>query len=219
VSFVDDAGDGWIVEPAFRRLTPNRYDPKREPHKVQPIEFVVYHYTAGPFQASLHWLITRASQVSAHFIVRKTGDVWQLASLNERTWHAGGRTSLWRGNAQVNNRSIGIEIENWGPVTVDGPDSDPIVRASSGKQIESGIFYREQNGKCWDDYTEVQLSAVCELTRRLVHAFPQLRETDGMAVGPPAGRFIGHQHVDPTRKVDPGPAFPWPRVLAAASLA
>jgi len=51
----------------------------------------------------------RGLQVSAHFYVRRTGELWQFVSCDDRAWHAG--ASSWRGRANCNDHSIGIELE------------------------------------------------------------------------------------------------------------
>ena len=48
-------------------------------------------------------------QVSAHFLVRRDGALLQFVSCDDRAWHAG--TSSWRGRADCNDFSIGIELE------------------------------------------------------------------------------------------------------------
>jgi AmpD protein len=48
-------------------------------------------------------------RVSAHFFVRRGGEVIQLVSTENRAWHAG--VSTWRGRSACNDFSIGIEIE------------------------------------------------------------------------------------------------------------
>ncbi|MCG2595574.1 1,6-anhydro-N-acetylmuramyl-L-alanine amidase AmpD [Ramlibacter sp. XY19] len=48
-------------------------------------------------------------QVSSHFYVRRDGAVWQFVSCDDRAWHAG--PSQWRGRANCNDDSIGIELE------------------------------------------------------------------------------------------------------------
>jgi AmpD protein len=48
-------------------------------------------------------------QVSAHFYVRRDGALWQFVSCDDRAWHAG--PSQWRGRANCNDDSIGIELE------------------------------------------------------------------------------------------------------------
>ncbi len=47
--------------------------------------------------------------VSAHFFLRRTGEVLQFVSCDDRAWHAG--ISVWRGRSGCNDFSIGIEIE------------------------------------------------------------------------------------------------------------
>lgn len=51
----------------------------------------------------------RGLQVSAHFVVRRDGELLQFVSCDERAWHAG--RSLWRGRENCNDWSIGIELE------------------------------------------------------------------------------------------------------------
>jgi len=51
----------------------------------------------------------RGSEVSAHFVILRTGELLQFVSCDERAWHAG--TSQWRGRANCNDFSIGIELE------------------------------------------------------------------------------------------------------------
>jgi AmpD protein len=48
-------------------------------------------------------------QVSAHFYVRRDGQLWQFVSCDDRAWHAG--ASTWRGRDNCNDFSIGIELE------------------------------------------------------------------------------------------------------------
>ena len=51
----------------------------------------------------------RGLRVSAHFLVRRDGELIQLVSCSRRAWHAG--VSNWRSQENCNNFSIGIELE------------------------------------------------------------------------------------------------------------
>lgn len=51
----------------------------------------------------------RGLEVSAHFFLRRDGRLLQFVSCDERAWHAG--RSQWRGRANCNDWSIGIELE------------------------------------------------------------------------------------------------------------
>lgn len=48
-------------------------------------------------------------RVSAHFFIRRNGEVIQFVSTEDRAWHAG--QSCWRGRERCNDFSIGIELE------------------------------------------------------------------------------------------------------------
>ncbi len=59
---------------------------------------------AHPYYASIAHL-----RVSAHFLIRRDGDLIQFVSCNKRAWHAG--ASRWEGRDNCNDFSIGIELE------------------------------------------------------------------------------------------------------------
>lgn len=48
-------------------------------------------------------------QVSAHFFIERNGRLWQFVDCDQRAWHAG--QSFYRGRANCNDDSIGIELE------------------------------------------------------------------------------------------------------------
>ncbi len=47
--------------------------------------------------------------VSAHFYIRRSGELWQFVSCDDRAWHAG--DSRYRGRDNCNDDSVGIELE------------------------------------------------------------------------------------------------------------
>lgn len=51
----------------------------------------------------------RGIEVSAHFFVRRTGELVQFVEAGARAWHAG--ASCWRGRSNCNDDSVGIELE------------------------------------------------------------------------------------------------------------
>jgi AmpD protein len=48
-------------------------------------------------------------RVSAHFLIRRSGELLQFVPCAKRAWHAG--ESVWRGRGRCNDFSIGIELE------------------------------------------------------------------------------------------------------------
>ena len=74
---------------------------------------LVLHYTGmNTAVAALDRLRERAAQVSAHYLIFEDGAVHRLVPEERCAWHAG--VSRWRGEADINSRSIGIELANPG---------------------------------------------------------------------------------------------------------
>ncbi len=61
------------------------------------------------FDAHPYFQQIRGLEVSAHFVIRRNGQILQFVSCDDRAWHAG--TSCWRGRNNCNDDSIGIELE------------------------------------------------------------------------------------------------------------
>ena len=61
-------------------------------------------YGAHPYYGTLAGM-----RVSAHFLVRRSGELLQFVPCAKRAWHAG--ASVWRGRSRCNDFSIGIELE------------------------------------------------------------------------------------------------------------
>lgn len=59
---------------------------------------------AHPYYAGIHQL-----KVSAHFFIRRDGELIQFVPCDRRAWHAG--VSHWQGRERCNDFSIGIELE------------------------------------------------------------------------------------------------------------
>jgi AmpD protein len=48
-------------------------------------------------------------EVSAHFLIRRDGDLIQFVPCRMRAWHAG--ASVWQGREHCNDFSVGVELE------------------------------------------------------------------------------------------------------------
>ena len=89
--------------------SPN-FGPRRD--GLRP-ELIVLHYTAmDTAQAALARLSDPHFEVSAHYLIGRCGQIWQLVDEEMRAWHAG--AGAWGGQGDVNSRSIGIELSNSG---------------------------------------------------------------------------------------------------------
>ncbi|MBK7338744.1 MAG: N-acetylmuramoyl-L-alanine amidase [Saprospirales bacterium] len=84
--------------------------------KINGPKFLILHYTAsGNTEGTLSWLTYAESGVSAHILIGRGGEVWQLASFDQIARHCG--KSEWEGLESLNGYSIGIEFVNWGVLT------------------------------------------------------------------------------------------------------
>lgn len=100
-----------------------------------PLDMLVLHYTGMETgDAAIERLTAKEAGVSAHYVVRETGEILQLVDEDKRAWHAG--VSSWQGDEDLNSRSIGIEIVNGGH---DWPASDGSLPEYPDAQIEAVI--------------------------------------------------------------------------------
>ena len=141
--------------------------PSKNFDERRPVVIVLHYTEQDSVEQSLETLRSRNSggRVSSHYLVGKDGKTYQLVSDAKRAWHAG--AGSWGAITDVNNASIGIEIDN------DGKSPFPDA------QIDSLIVLLR------------------DLTTRLRI---------------PPTQIIGHSDLAPTRKIDPGPLFPWKRL-------
>ncbi len=115
--------DGWIDQ-ARRAPSPN-CDAQTEP----PHLLVIHHISLPPGQFAGHdierlftntlpaeghpdysWI--SQLRVSAHWLIRRDGELVQFVSAGQRAWHAG--ASCWRGRQTCNDFSLGVELEGTG---------------------------------------------------------------------------------------------------------
>lgn len=121
---------GWLS--GVRRIASGNFDQRPAGTKIDllvihnislpPDEFggpgIVNFFTnqldtdAHPYYAQL-----KGVEVSAHFLIRRNGEIVQFVSCQQRAWHAG--VSSWQERSRCNDFSIGIELE--------GSDSVPFT--------------------------------------------------------------------------------------------
>jgi AmpD protein len=114
--------EGW-----YRFAHPLRSPNQGERPQRAHIDLIVLHSISLPpgqyggdhvqqfFTNQLDWKIhpwfeqIRGLEVSAHFYIRRDGELWQFVSCDNRAWHAG--KSFYQGRENCNDHSIGIELE------------------------------------------------------------------------------------------------------------
>ncbi|WP_373502203.1 N-acetylmuramoyl-L-alanine amidase [Aestuariivirga sp.] len=166
--------------------------------KLDP-RFLVIHYTAsGPGSDIAAYFSKPAAKVSAHLVIRRDGSVSQCVPFDEVAFHAG--DSRWTDKTGkkfigLNKFSIGIEIENWGPLKKTGSGwvswtGQPV---DAGKVIEARHKFGVPNGG-WEIYTEAQIESSIDAAAAICKAYG-------------IDEIVGHDDISPGRKSDPGPAW------------
>ncbi len=81
--------------------------------RAGPPDILLLHYTGMQSgEAAIARLRDPEAKVSSHYVVEEDGRIFTLVAEERRAWHAG--VSFWKGERDINGRSIGIEIVNPG---------------------------------------------------------------------------------------------------------
>lgn len=178
---------------------PDKYLMLTEKNKAkfkEPVNTIIIHYTAGSSAASsANWLSNPTVQASAHIIIGRAGEIYQLVPFDTIAWHAG--QSEYGGRKYFNNFSIGIELDNPGVLTKTGDDfMASFGRKYPASEVVHAVHRNETTPRYWALYTETQIEACEQLCLALLNKYPSILQ------------ILGHEEISPGRKVDPGPAFP-----------
>ena len=88
------------------RKTPNKSKALRDNSTV---DTVIIHYTGSmSTEGTLSWFGNSDAKVSAHYVISRSGRVFQYENWRTVLWHAG--KSEWNGRSGLNRTSIGIEL-------------------------------------------------------------------------------------------------------------
>jgi len=191
---------GAYLEGARYQASPNCGEPFNTPPHL-----IVMHYTSGAsLQSSADFLCDENTRASAHVVIGRDGDIVQLVPLDQAAWHAD--PAYWDGYCMVNRHSIGVELDNVGELQIE----DGQARTWWGRRVawDDAVYRTHQYseiGSWWQTFTPEQMTKMGELCRLLMGLHP-IRE------------IVGHDDVAPTRKRDPGPAFPMADLRARLGL-
>jgi len=169
----------------------------KDKFKSGNLDTIVVHYTAGRSAESSANFLCGEVKASAHLVIGREGEIYQLVPFDTIAWHAG--DSAYGDRKWLNQYSIGIEIDNAGVLTEVGSE----YQAWFGKKYQANdvVFAthrNETNPKYWHTYTEQQIEACNQVCELLIQKY-------GIKT------ILGHEEISPGRKQDPGPAFPLDR--------
>lgn len=108
-------------------------------HDSRDPTLIVLHATEqGSVEQSLRTLRTAnvGGPVSAHYLIGRDGEIYQLVSEDRRAWHAG--AGSWGTLTDINSSSIGIELDN------NGTDPFPAVQIQSLIRLLADICQRQR---------------------------------------------------------------------------
>jgi len=92
----------------------------------------IHQFFQGNLDCSIHpyFDTIKELQVSSHYLIDRTGKIFQFVDCRKRAWHAG--VSSWQGRENCNDFSIGIELE--------GSDAIPYTK----EQYQSLVILTKQ---------------------------------------------------------------------------
>ena len=101
------------------------------PRSSKDIAYLVFHYTGMKSEKkAIQRLTNKSSKVSCHYFIRRNGEIIRMVPDKYISWHAG--ISCWKNHKNLNDKSIGIEIQNSGHFGK--------YERFSNKQIKSLLF-------------------------------------------------------------------------------
>jgi len=194
-----------------------------------PAEIAIIHYSAGYSVDSCYdALLSR--RLSVHNSIERDGKIYQHVDHKNRGIHAG--YGQWGGEGNMNSRSFGVEVINFGwgyegdgsPSNYGsfGPPDDELAKdpggtwyriesyTKNGKKIFTRVLTKQRmakftdhreahSNKLWSMFTQDQIDAAHWLVWEWMKESPNIILEN----------VLGHEHVTPHRKTDPGPAWPW----------
>ena len=179
-------------------------------NRVNEPRAIVLHYTLGSWSGALSsWRAGYENPgTSAHYIVTKSGEIIQIIPENRAANHVVMEYDtpdtckfppLCSGDGPVQEHSIGIEIENYGPLV----RTETGFTSKYGQPIDYQPFHYNEFGakgdpyvyEWWDPYTPEQLRAlhylIWDIAERWQIDIPDM--------------IVGHSQIQ--SRIDPGPAL------------
>jgi N-acetyl-anhydromuramyl-L-alanine amidase AmpD len=167
--------------------------------RTAPLTHIMLHFTNNaqknpldPYNVEEVYALFEKYEVSAHYMIGREGEIYQLVAEERVAFHAGKGNLL---NYQeyrhsLNDHSIGIEILAIGT-------KEEMLSTMSEEMYN--LVASENIG-----YTDAQYEALNELLTDILSRYPSIKRD--------REHIIGHSEYAPVRKSDPGSLFEWSRI-------
>jgi len=182
-----------VVQP-----NPNGYD-YHPNHFISDHKYIIIHFTTGTrIESTIAYFRTESAGVSAHLLIARDGRVVQFLPFGKISYHAG--YSWWEGDKNLNQYSIGIELDNAGILTGSPGNWMRKDRRIPDEDVELKHYWRDMSPqpKAWQKFTQIQLDMLEKILKALVAHYGR----------PDHIEILGHDEVNLANRVDPGPVFP-----------
>ena len=206
------------------------------------VDQFVIHYDACGTSRECFRILQDVRGLSVQFMLDVDGTIYQTLDLKERAWHAGVANDRSVGIEIANigayadmstlNEWYAPDKAGWPYITFPDGMTEPGVRTPGfvGRPARKEVIRGAIHGRelMQYDFTNQQYDALIKLAAALARIFPKLeldmpRDADGNVrtnVFSSEERaaysgLLGHCHIT-KRKIDPGPAFDWNRLIKGA---
>ena len=152
------------------------------------------HITGGTnMQGVVNYFKNPASGVSAHLVIGRDGRIVQFLPFDSIAFHCG--FSYWEGDENLNQFSIGIEVDNAGFLS-GGPGNWSFKGVPiPDSRVKTLKHWKSTVARGWETFPEIQLETVFAVAEALVRQYG-IKE------------IVGHDEINLENRLDPGPAFP-----------
>lgn len=236
-----DFRDGVLDDAALARVLAHGWD---LPALQQAVDLFVIHYDACGLSRECFRVLHDQRGLSVHFMIDLDGTIYQTLDVKERAWHAGAVNSRSVGVEIANRGAYEAgqgDLDRWYAGDEIGTRVTLPPKLGDGGILTPGFVARPDRrepvtGRIGNqtvtmyDFTPQQYESLTRLTATLCTVLPRIAcrypADDGGKLIARALRpgeltefhgIAGHFHVaEPGRKVDPGPAFQWERVVREA---
>jgi N-acetylmuramoyl-L-alanine amidase len=195
--FIEPHRNGYTI-----RKQSDQPEDKPEDKPEKKIKYIILHFTTGlKMESTISHFKDPGSGVSTHLLIGRDGRVVQFLPFDRIAHHCG--YSWWEGDEDINQSSIGIELDNAGLLSSVG-DKWYSKKMEIPKKLVKRKWYwkisdkpkNEEEYPGWEDFPDVQKSVALSIVKAIKARYPNIKE------------ILGHDDVNISNRYDPGPCFP-----------